>query len=97
VPHRLAPPGGDADAAGERGADLGAVQVVLQRRKRPFGEVAVGADRAPAIDEGDPPVIPPSEAVHRRPPGERVAGHRLADQQRVAFQRVLDVADEVPP
>ena len=46
VAHRLAPAGGDADAAGQGGADLGAIEVILQRRERALGEVAVGADGA---------------------------------------------------
>ena len=91
-----APPAGASAATAQCGLNLGTVTVIFERGKLAGGKVAIRADPAAAVDQGNAMSGLRSEPTYGDLPCCGVGGEGLANQARFALQRAHDVGFQIP-
>jgi hypothetical protein len=96
APHCIASTTRHAPTALKRGADLGALAVILQGGQRCDWKVAVSAYSALRIDQGDAVPYLPGELMDGCLPRTGIPGQRLADKPGFVLQGERNLSFEVP-
>ena len=80
----------------QRGLDLGTVTVIFERGELAGWKVAIGADPAATVDQGNAMSGLRSEPTYGDLPCCGIGGKGLAHQTRLALQRAHDVGFQIP-